>query len=349
MYTKRITVDLAKNVFQLAVFDLSGKVIDRKRLNRIAFHSFISTLHQPAEFIVEACGTAHYWGRTLRHLGHRTTLLHAAYVKPYRRRNKTDKNDCDAIFEASRANDIKPIPIKTELQQHTQHLHSIRELYKGDLNKRINLLRAIYREQGFDCPEGKEKFLKVAFAIADEPVMRPLKIHIDKLLAEINDFVQLIKDCEKTDKIINANNPIIQRLDDVSGIGFLIASAMVSAIGSPERFKNGRMLSAFIGMTPREFSSGTTRKLGKMSLAGNTYLRTILIHGARSALLAAKRCAANTPEKLTRLQQWAVQLSARTSFNKATVALANKLVRICWSVWMHERRFDGNYRPQTSA
>jgi len=349
MYTKRITVDLAKNVFQLAVFDVAGKIVDRKRLNRIAFHTFLTKLSEPTELIVEACGTAHYWGRTLQRMGHEVTLLHAGYVKPYRRRNKTDKNDCDAIFEASRANDIRPIPVKTELQQHTQHLHSIRELYKGNLIQRINLLRSIYREQGFDCPEGKEKFLKVAFAIADEPVMRPLKNHINTLLAEISDFIQLIKDCEKTDKIINANNPIIQRLDDVSGVGFLIASAMVSAIGSPERFKNGRMLSAFIGMTPREFSSGSKRKLGKISLAGNTYLRTILIHGARSALLAARRCAINTPEKLTRLQQWAVQLSERTSFNKATVALANKLVRICWSVWMHERRFDGNYRPQTSA
>lgn len=349
MYTKRITIDLAKNVFQLAVFDAAGKVVDRKRLNRTAFHSFLAKLSEPTEFIVEACGTAHFWGRTLRAMGHQVTLLHAAYVKPYRRRNKTDKNDCDAIFEASRMNASKAIPIKTELQQHSQHIHRIRELYKSDLNKRINILRAIYREQGFDCPEGKQRFLSIAFAIADEPVMRPLKSHIDTLLAEINDFIQLIKECEKTDKAINADNPIIQRLDDISGIGFLTASALVTTVGSPERFNNGRTLSAFIGITPREFSSGATRKLGKISLAGNTYVRTLLIHGARSALLAAKRCAANTPEKLTRLQQWAVRLSERIGFNKATVALANKLVRICWSVWMHDRRFDGNYCPKTTT
>jgi transposase len=349
MYTKRITVDLAKNVFQVAVSDMNGKILERKRLTRLAFQKFLANIVEPAEFIVEACGTAHYWGRTLQARGHKVTILHAAYVKPYRRRNKTDRNDCDAILEASRANDIQPIPVKSELQQHTQHLHSIRELYKHNLTQRINLLRAIYREQGFDCPLGKEPFLKMAFAVTDEPVMRPLKTHLDILLAEIKEFIQLIKDCEKTNKAINANNTIIHRLDDISGIGFLTASAFVTAIGSPQRFKNGRTLSAFLGMTPREFSSGSTRTLGKISLAGNAYVRTLFIHGARSALQAAKRCATKTPEKLTRLQQWALQLSERISFNKAIVALANKIVRICWSPWKHDRHFDGNFIPAVSV
>jgi transposase len=349
MYTKRIAIDLAKNVFQVAVSDLSGKVLERKRLTRLAFQKFLATIFEPAEFIVEACGTAHYWGRTLQTMGHKVTLLHAAYVKPYRRRNKTDRNDCDAMLAASRAHDTQPIPVKSTLQQHTQHLHSIRELYKHNLIQRINLLRAIYREQGFDCPLGKEPFLKMAFAVADEPVMRPLKTHIDTLLAEVNEFIRLIKACEKTNKSNNADNTIIHRLEDISGIGFLTASAFVTAVGTPERFKNGRTLSAFLGMTPREFSSGSTRKLGKISLAGTTYVRTLLIHCARSALQAAKRCATKTPEKLTRLQQWALQLSTRISFNKATVALANKIVRICWSLWKHDRHFDGNFIPAVSV
>jgi transposase len=348
MYIKRIAVDLAKNVFQLAVSDKSGQVLERKRLNRIAFLKFITQLTEPTEFIFEACGTAHYWGRTVNSMKHKATILHAAYVTPYRRRNKNDKNDCDAILDAARAIKIKSIPVKTEQQQHTQHLHCIRELYKHNLTQRINILRSIYREQGFDCPEGKEPFLKIAFAIADEPVMLPLKTHIDILLAEIKEFMQLIKDCEKTDKVINVNNPIIERLEKISGIGFLTASAFVATVGSPERFKNGRTVSAFFGITPKEYSSGHTRKLSKISLAGNTYVRTLFVHCARSALQAARRCATNTPEKLTRLQLWALKLSERVNFNKATVALANKLVRICWSLWMHDRDYDGNYTPTVS-
>nr|WP_083491690.1 transposase [Pseudomonas taeanensis] len=136
---------------------------------------------------------------------------------------------------------------------------------------------------------------------------------------------------------------------EVSGIGVLTASAFKAAVGQPERFANGRQLSAWLGMTPRKFSSGNSRKLGHISRQGNVYLRTLLIHGARSALLAAQRCQTNTPERMTALQRWATQTAARIGHNKAAVALANKLVRICWAVWCHERRFSGNWQSPAPA
>ena len=168
------------------------------------------------------------------------------------------------------------------------------------------------------------------------------------MLAEIQHLSEWMATCEEQLSQLLKADEIVERIDEVSGIGLLTASAFVAAVGTPERFKSGRMVSAWLGMTPKEFSSGNRRKLGAISLAGNVYVRTLLIHGARSALLAAKRCAARTPDKLTRLQQWAVQACDRIGFNKATVALANKMVRISWAIWKNARRFDGNFMPNAN-
>jgi transposase len=342
-----IAVDLAKNVFQIAESNSVGKVTARKRFNRSEFYQYVVQKNEHATFIMEACGTAHYWGRVAQAAGHRVVLLHPHYVKPYRRRNKTDRNDCDAILNASRAVEIKPVPVKTSLQQQVQQLHRMRELWKQNRTQRINLLRAILREHGFDNAASKERFLRQCAEVIDTPELSALAPQLHILLAEIQHLTEFMATCERQLAALLAHDDIVKRIDDISGIGALSASALVAAIGTPERFKNGRMLSAWLGMTPREFSSGERRSLGSISRAGNTYVRTLLIHCARSALLAATRCAARTPEKLTRLQQWAVQLSVRIGFNKATVALANKMVRIAWAVWKHARQFDGNYVPMT--
>lgn len=340
-----IAVDLAKTVFQIAECNAAGKIISRKRLNRTQFHHYIIQPRENATIIMEACGTAHHWGRVAHAAGHRVVLLHPHYVKPYRRRNKTDRNDSDAILNASRAIDIKPVPVKTGLQQQVQQLHCLREMWKGNRNQRINLLRGILREHGFDNAAKTDDFLRQCGDAIDSAELKALAPLMRIVLAEIQHLSEWMATCEQQLKQLLKQDEIIERIDEVSGIGLLTASAFVAAIGTPERFKSGRMVSAWLGMTPKEFSSGTRRKLGAISLAGNVYVRTLLIHGARSALLAAKRCAARSPDKLTRLQQWAVQTSDRIGFNKATVALANKLARISWAIWKHARQFDGNYVP----
>lgn len=293
MYRKRIAVDLAKDVFQVAEAERNSVVSARKRLSRMAFVRYIQAQTEPSLFIMEACGTAHYWARFVQTLGHHCVLLHARYVKPYRQRN--------------------------------------------------NLLRSILREFGIEAPCSVEQFLKQAPLLMDNALLQPIAPQLYLLLADITHFGLAMQECEARLTRLLQHDTIAERLDEVSGIGILTASAFMVAVNQPERFKNGRVLSAWLGMTPRENSSGARRQLGSISRQGNTYVRMLLTHGARSALLAAKRCATRTPEKLTALQRWAVQCADRIGFNKATVALANKMVRICWAVWCHERRFNGNF------
>ena len=346
---KRIAVDLAKSVYQVAESVRAGEVIQRKRLSRVAFARYVQEQVGPVEWVMEACGTAHYWGRVAQARGHRVILLHPRYVRPYRRRNKTDRNDCDAILEAARCAGLHPVPVKSLEQQQLQQLHALRESWRKSRTQRINLLRGIFRELGIEAPTSTESFLRAAGEHLERPEVRALRGVLQVVLAEISFYEQSMHECEAQLARWHADDEVVHLLDAVSGIGLLTASALKTAVGTPERFANGRQLSAWLGMTPREHSSGERRHLGQISRQGNTYVRTLLIHGARSALLAAQRCAARTPEKMTVLQRWATSTAARIGPNKAAVALANKLVRICWAVWCHQRRFSGNWQSMPPA
>lgn len=346
---KRIAVDLAKSVYQVAESVRAGEVIQRKRLNRGAFARYVQEQVEPVEWVMEACGTAHYWGRIAQACGHRILLLHPRYVRPYRRRNKTDRNDCDAILEAARCQGIHPVPVKSHEQQQLQQLHNLRETWKKSRTQRINLLRGIFREMGIEAPAATAAFLRVASELLERPEVIALRGALQVVLGEINLYEQSMQECEAQLARWHAEDEVVRKLDEVSGIGLLTASALKTAVGNPERFANGRQLSAWLGMTPREHSSGDRRKLGHISRQGNTYVRTLLIHGSRAALLAAQRCQSSTPERMTALQRWATETAARIGQNKAAVALANKLVRICWAVWCHERRFSGNWQSMPPA
>ena len=338
--SKIIGVDLAKSVFQLALADAQHHVTATKRLTRRQFHTFFVN-HPPVHVVMEACGTAHYWARTLQALGHTVTLLPAQYVRPYVRRNKTDRNDAMAIVEAARNRAIRAVPVKTEYQQALQSLHRVREQWKTTRTARLNALRGVLRELGVLVPLGPAVAIKTTRATLDTlpPLLQPV---VRSVLDELTDIQFRIHALEKQLKQATKADPVIQQFMQINGIGLLSATAMRASVQSPSQFKNGRQLSAWLGITPREYSSGDKRYLGRISKRGDKYLRTLLIHGARSVMARIKiRQRAN--QELTALQHWAAQLEQRVGHNKATVALANKLVRILWATWMYQRDFDGNY------
>ncbi len=293
---------------------------------------------------MESCGTAHYWARTLQGMGHQVTLLPAQYVRPYVRRNKTDANDARAIVEAARDSSIHTVPIKSEYQQALQSLHRLREQWKHTRTARIHALRGILREFGVLVPMGPSAAIKTTRAsIESLPVW--LQTSVQAVLEELTDIQIRITALEKQLKHMVKADPVIQQFMKINGIGLLSATAMRASVHSPTQFKNGRQLSAWLGITPREYSSGDKRYLGRITKKGDKYLCTLLIHGARS-VMARNKIRLRENEKLTGLQPWAIQLEQRVGHNKATVALANKMVRILWATWMHQREFDGNYAVQ---
>lgn len=341
--SKIIGVDLAKTVFQLALADEHHHVYQSKRLNRTQFHTFFVN-HPPVHIVMETCGTAHYWARTLVAMGHQVTLLPAQYVRPYVRRNKTDANDAMAIVEAARNQAIHAVPIKSEYQQALQGMHRLREQWKHTRTARINGLRGILREFGVLVPMGPSAAIATTQASFD---VLPTLLHasVQAVLDELTDIHKRITALEKQLKCIVKDDVVIQQFMKINGIGLLGATAMRASVQSPAQFKNGRQLSAWLGITPREYSSGNQRYLGRITKRGDKYLRTLLIHGARS-VMARNKIRHRNNEKLNHLQQWAIQLEQRVGHNKATVALANKMVRILWATWMHQREFNGNYAMQ---
>ena len=331
-----VAVDIAKVVFDVAVSHEPGRVAERKRLSRAAFSLFFAQL--PASTVVmEACGMAHYWARRLEELGHTVVLLPPHQVRPYVTRNKTDRTDAKGILEAYRNADIRPVPIKSVAQQVLCSLHRFRSGWLAARTAQINTLRGLLRELGLVIPLGAEKVLpqvRILIADADSGIPDSLRPVLATACDEIKTLTDNIKMTERQLEALAEQTPAVQRLRSVPGIGLLIATALVAFLGDIQRFPSGRHLASYIGLTPREFSSGMKRRLGRISKRGDAYLRMLLIHGARSVLCHAKKA-----QQHDRLRTWALALEKRTRHNTAAVALANKLARIAWAVWKHDKDY----------
>jgi transposase len=261
-----IAVDVAKSVFEVAVSDRPGHVSKRDRRNPDRLLAFFLA-YPGATVVMEACGSAHYWGRELQKRGHRVVLLSPHHVRPYVRGNKTDRTDAKGILEAYRNAAIQPVPVKSVSQQSLTALHRFRSGW------------------------------------------------MKEVLAE--------------------QTPAVVWLLTIPGIGLITATALVAFIGDIRRFPSGRHLASYLGLTPREFSSGLKRRLGRISKRGDGYLRTLLIHGARSVLIHARK------QQPDRLRSWANDLAKTRAHNKAAVAVANKLARIVWAVWTRNVPYQG--------
>jgi transposase len=334
-----VGVDLSKSVFQLSIADGKHHVVDRKRLSRAQFHRFLAQAG-PVRLVMEACGTSHYWGRTAQSLGHEVKLLHAKYVKAYVRRTKKDAADADALILADNDKSLHPIPVKSEELQALQGLHRIREQWMRARTARICEARALLAEFGVSIPLGARGIGKQLTAnLEHAPIL--MQSALQDLIQEIDDLAQRIRRIDHALTAYADTSPEAQVLLSIQGVGVIVATAFVARVPSIHVFNRGRSFSSWLGLTCREYSSGQTRHLGRITKQGDRYLRMMLIHGARAALMAARRKAANG-RQLTRLETWAVNTQARVGHNKATVALANKMARIMWAVWTRHESFNGD-------
>jgi transposase len=341
MNATTVAVDLAKNVFGLAVADEHWKMIERARLTRGQFERWFE--NKTVRLVVmEACATAHYWARRLRARGIEVRLLPAQYVRAYVKRNKTDAADALALLEAARGSDIKPVAVKSIEQQALQALHRLRSGWMSTRTRRINTLRGFCREFGMEVPVGAVRGLaQIARLLADDHSAIPAMLRTPMRLAleETRLLEARIESLEHELAAIARQSEPCKVLASVPGIGLLTSTAMVAAVGDPHSFRSGRRYSNFFGLTPREYSSGDTRYLGRISKRGNRYVRMLLTHGARSVLRAAS-VARRAGRNVDHLRRWALEVQARTNHNKATCALANKLARIAWAVWVKHERYQ---------
>jgi len=308
---------------------------DFLRLSRTAFGAFFAA-RPPAEVLLEACGSAHHWGRELQRLGHTVALLHPRAVARYRASNKTDRADAKALLEAARNADRKRVPVKSLEQQAVGALHRLLQGYLHTRTARINAVRGHLREFGCVIPVGAQHVLPRAYAALDQDavpaLLRPALHTALEDIAALEAKAEAIR-AELTR--LAAQMPDAQLLLTVPGIGVLTATALVAFVGDPGRFRSGRHFAAYLGLTPREHSTGQVRRLGPISKQGNTYVRMLLIHGARSALRAGT--VTQYPDDL---RTWARAVAGRKGHNVAAVALANKLARVCWRVWREQRPFE---------
>ena len=323
---KVLGIDLAKNVFQLHGTDANGKCVLKKRLSREKLIEFMAQL-PPCLVGIEACGGSHYWARTFIKMGHTVKMMAPQFVKPYIQSNKNDKNDAAGINEAVTRPNMKFVPIKQIEQQDVLLVHRCRELAVKQKTALANQIRGLLLEYGIIIPQGVKQIKHLPEILDDNK---------DKLTERaLTAFIGLHEQFKKYDDQVNGYDKEIARqanqdarckeIQRIKGIGPLTASAMVATIGDASVFKNGREVSAWLGLVPKQHSSGNKIRLGGISKRGDRYLRTLLIHGGRTVVNGCDK-------KTDKLNVWVANKKHRCGKNKAAVAVANKNARVIWAI-----------------
>lgn len=320
-----VGLDIAKRVFQIHAVDTHGKPTIRKTLKRDQVSAFFANL-PPCLIGMEACASAHYWHRQLTGLGHTVKLINPEYVKPYVKTQKNDARDAEAICEAVSRPHMRFVPAKSIEQQDIQSIHRVRSRLVKQRTGLVNQLRGLLAEYGCIFPEGiaavrreVPRFLEDAdneLTDLSREVFADLYQQLCLLDERVKHYDQKIR------TLVNAS-PLCRRISAMPGVGPIIASALVMAVGDAHEFKNGRHLAAWIGLVPRQHSSGGKTRLAGISKHGDRYLRMLLVHGARTVAISARKHPA--PANV-----WLRELMERRGFNKACVALANKMARQAW-------------------
>jgi transposase len=326
MQITTIGLDIAKNVFQVHGIDANEKVVVRKQLRRSQVLAFFKAL-PPCLIGMEACATAHYWARELSKLGHRVRLMPAKDVKAYVKRNKNDAADAAAICEAVRRPTMRFVGIKSAEQQGRLMLHRTRDLLMRQRTQVINALRGHLAELGITAAQGNaglKELLKIIAGDEDERLPADAHAGLVVLAAQLQAVQTMIGAIEKRIMAQHRSSEASKRLETIPGIGIVGATAITATVTDPTAFRSGRDFAAWIGLVPRQDSTGGKQKLGPISKQGDRYLRRILVVGAHAVLRHARQ----KPEKYP----WLTQLLARKPFRVVAVALANKMARIAWAL-----------------
>lgn len=335
MNIKRIGLDLAKNVFQIHGVDHHEKVVLRKKLRRAHMMTFFSGL-SPCLIGIEACGSSHYWARELTRMGHTVRIIPPKLVKPYLKGNKNDANDAAAICEAISRPGMRFVALKSEAQQTLQAEHRVRARIIRERTALCNEIRGLLSEFGLVLPVGINHVRKILPEILSQ--QEQWNDRFIRLLCELSEEMQMLDErISRHDRRLQqaARDDIrIKRLMEIEGFGPIVASALVAAVGDAKQFKNGREMSAFIGLVPRQHSSGGKERLGHISKRGDSYLRTLIIHGARAVLRFSGG-------KTDRRSLWLQSVAERRNNNIAVVALANKNIRIAWAILNRGEEYHG--------
>lgn len=335
MNISTLGIDIAKNVFELCGINAQGKRVFRKRLARDKLIEFMANF-PASEVVMEACGGANYWARVFQGLGHEVKLIAPQYVKPFVKGNKNDSQDAEAIVIASTAPGMRFVSVKTEDQQNVQSLLRVREAFLENRVKLSNQLRGLLAEYGFVFPEGLSKLRKLLPSLFDMRKENGLNRFMKQLLGSQYAFLlkldEQIAACDRQlMALAKAYEPCV-RLMDIEGIGVITALALYALVGQGRGFKNGRHLAAFLGLVPRQYSSGGKERLLGISKRGDDFVRRMFIHGARSVLISSEK-------KRDARSQQVTQLKHRIGHNKACVAVANKNARIAMAILLSGERY----------
>jgi transposase len=332
-----VGIDIAKRVFHLVGMDERGKIVMRKRCSRGEVLPLLANLG-PTTIGMEACGGAHYWARCLREQGHEVKLMAPQFVKPYVKSNKNDMRDAEAIAEAVTRPSMRFVPVKDVAQQDIQALHRVRERLVTARTALVNEMRGLLAEYGIVLPQGLAKFRQALMSTleAEHTKLTPLGQELfHKLFGELGKLdAELAYYQDKLEALAQAH-PVCQRLLTIPGIGPLTATALIAAVGDAGVFKNGRQFAAWLGLVPKQYSTGGQTRLLGISKRGDSYIRKLLIHGARATLRWART-------KADRRSQWIRGLLDRRGWNRTAVAVANKNARIVWTLLSRGGIYEAN-------
>jgi transposase len=327
-------IDVAKQVFQLHGVDERGQVVVQKRVSRGKLRETITQL--PSCVIgMEACGSAQYWAREFQQLGHTVKLISPQFVKPYVKRNKNDSRDAEAICEAVSRPHMRFVPLKTVESQDIQAIHRMRSRLIKERTALVNQVRGLLAERGIVIAQGITRLRKQLPVIVEdlETALTPLSREVMRELYE--QLVALDERIVRADGMVHrvfTQSAACQKLAQIEGVGPVVATALVAAVGNAKEFANGRHLAAWLGLVPRQHSTGGKERLLGISKRGDRYLRTLLIHGARATVHHARR-------KTDARSRWILSLEERRGKNIAAVAIANKNARIAWALLTTESEY----------